>query len=332
MMRVSIQVNTCDLPDEDLKLMCQLGVDCLDFSSAKSFPGVIEQGYPDLDRLLALKRKVRAWGMEMNRVTLPDVSEAFMLGDGDTEEELDRLSQALKAFAEAGMPLARLRFGGDAMPNSMREYEAMHRGGAVARGERWADQGERIQPTIEEMNRWWSRFDLVYSRLVPIAEETGIQLAVHPSDTPYPGTPFDGIGLHRVIDRFPSRQVGFVYCVGTRAEAGGSPLVLDEIHQFGRKGRIFLVHLRNVRGSLATAGAFEEAMLDDGDVSMPKVLLALKKVGYTGCINPDHMLQLAEGAGSEPHPNSSWRAHRAAWSYSIGYVKGLFAAMDEFTG
>ena len=84
---------------------------------------------------------------------------------------------------------------------------------------------------------------------MPIAEAYDIKLAIHPSDIPLPDTPFGTLGFHRVIDAFPSPNVGYLYCCGTRAEAGGLPLVLDEIQNYGRKGRIFMVHFRNVRGS-----------------------------------------------------------------------------------
>ena len=76
----------------------------------------------------------------------------------------------------------------------------------------------------------WERFCLVYQALVPIAEETGIKLAIHPNDVPNPDTPLGGIGFHRVIDFFPSRSVGYLYCCGTRPEVGGSALVIDEIN------------------------------------------------------------------------------------------------------
>jgi mannonate dehydratase len=107
-----------------------------------------------------------------------------------------------------------------------------------------------------------------------------------------------------------------VYCIGTRAEAGGSALVIDEINQFGRKGKIFMCHMRNVRGSLATAGGYEETLLDDGDLNMFKILMELKKVGFTGYINPDHIPSIP---GDTP-------TKLAGWAYSIGYLKALYAA------
>ena len=64
--------------------------------------------------------------------------------------------------------------------------------------------------------------------------------------------------------------------------------MLDEIHNYGRKGRLFEIHFRNIRGSFATAGAFEEVLLDDGDMNMFKILLELKRIGYDSALNADH--------------------------------------------
>ncbi|MDF2936804.1 MAG: mannonate dehydratase [Paenibacillaceae bacterium] len=330
MMKVSIAVGSCDLPDSDLKQLSQLGVDCIDLKLGHTLPGVKEQGFPDLDRLLQLKRRIRSYGMEINRVTLPDLSADYMSGSPGSELELDNAVQALKVFGEAGLSLARQRLAGDVFPNLADCYTAPHRGGAAARGEALVRNPVPAPPSMQQMEAWWQRFELAFGRLVPVAEEYNVNLAVHPSDTPHFNTPFAGPGLHRVIDTFPSRNVGYVYCVGTRGEAGGTPLVLDEIHQYGRKNRIFLVHLRNVRGSLATAGAFEESLLDDGHMNLPKILLALHKVGYNGCINPDHIthLEMDRVYRQKGHEGLDW----VAWSYSIGYVKALLASLAEFCG
>ncbi len=314
MIRISVWHR--DLSESYLRMITQLGADALDFGDGAAFPGVREQGYPDLDGVLKVKRALRAWGLEINRVTLPDISEAFMTGQSDDEAEIDHACRALQVFGEAGVPIARQRLGGDAMPHRTRTYPAVHRGGYRARGEmaHWASPTLRTQATVDA---WWGRFCRVFERLVPVAEEAGVKLAVHPSDTPYAGTAFDSLGFHRVIDAFPSRAVGYLYCIGTRAEAGGSSLVLDEINHYGRKGRIFTAHFRNVRGSLATAGGFEEVLLDDGDMNMATILGALQRVGFDGCVNPDHIPALE---GDYAHVS-------LGLAYSVGYIKALLAAL-----
>lgn len=313
MIRISVWHG--DLSDSYLRLVTQLGADCLDFGDGSFWPGVRERGSPDLGELKAIRRRIRDFGLDINRVTLPDITDAFLRGGPGAQQELDNSCRALEAFAAAGVPIARQRVAGDTFPWLMTRYRAVHRGGYRSRGESRARETQPT-PTRQELETWWERFLALYGKLVPIAEEADIRLAMHPSDTPNPDTPFGALGFHRIIDAFPSRHVGYLYCCGTRAEAGGSALVLDEIHQYGRKGRLFTVHMRNVRGSLATAGAFEETLLDDGDLDMFAILRALQRVGFDGCVNPDHIPQI-EGDGPGVHQGLA---------YSIGYLKALLAA------
>lgn len=311
MMKISVWDG--GLSDTYLRQVTQLGANCIDFGGGNSFPGVDEQGYPDLDELLKIKKKIRSWGLDINRVTLPNITEKFMKSLPGGEKELENTCHALRVFGEAGIPIARQRFAGDTFDYLMTRYRSVHRGGYTSRGEsRTATKNPPETPTLEELDEWWERFCEIYTGLVPISEEYGVKLAIHPSDVPNPDTPLGGLGFHRVIDAFPSKNVGYLYCCGTRAEAGSTPLVLDEINNYGRKGRIFMVHLRNVRGSLATAGAFEEVLLDDGDMNMFKLILELRKVGFDGCLNPDHIPRLEGDAGL---------------AYSIGYIKALLAAL-----
>ncbi|MCL6592336.1 MAG: mannonate dehydratase [Alicyclobacillus sp.] len=331
-MRISITSYRTDLSDQDLRQLCQLGVDCLDFGDGSAFPGVKEQGYPDLDALLKLKRRIRSFGLDINRVTLPDLTLRFMHQHPDGERELENSVQALRVFGEAGIPLARQRFAGDTHPQLTIRYKAVQRGGMVARGEMVSGQ----RPTDEllaELETYWERFCAAYARLVPVAEEYGVCLGIHPSDVPLPGTLFGGLGYRRVMDAFPSRNVGYVYCVGTRAEEGGSDVIFNEIRHYGREGKIFLVHLRNVRGNLATTRAFEETLLDDGDLNIFQILLELQKVGYQGCLNPDHV-PILEGVDVAPLPGwphtcVHWTYGNIGYAYSIGYIKALLSALNE---
>ena len=316
MIRVSVWQG--DFSDSYLRLITQLGADAVDFGRGDFFPGVKERGYPEPDELSAILRRLSSFGLEINRVTLPDLTETYMKGSDGAEGELDNSVRALRVFGDAGVPIARQRFAGDVYPWMQKRSSAAHRGGYQSRAESTAlAEGARDPMSETELIHWWERFCHAYERLVPVAEEVGIRLAVHPSDSPNPDTPFGSLGYHRVIDEFPNRCVGYLYCCGTRAEAGGSPLILDEIHNYGRKGRIFTVHFRNIRGSLATAGGFEEVLLDDGDINMFKVLRELDSVGFDGCVNPDH-IPLLEGDEGDP---------QRGLSYSVGYIKALLAAL-----
>ena len=293
---IRIAVWAQNLSDSYLRKVTQLGADCIDGIEVPMEP---EKGYFDLDELLKIKKRVCSWGLDINRVSLPPLSEKFMKDHEGADEELDNCCKSLQVLGEAGAPLARVIFANDTFPWMNKRYEAVHRGGYLQRGESLAlAEDKSPPPPLEELEFWWQRLCVAYEKLVPVAEEYGVKLMMHPSDTPNADAPLGSLGFHRIIDAFPSRCVGYLYCCGTRAEAGGSSLVLDEIHNYGRKGRIFEVHFRNVRGSLATAGGFEEVLLDDGDMNMFKIMLELRRVGFDGCVNPDHYPRL-EGDGSD---------------------------------
>ena len=350
MMRISVS-NDPELSENYLRKMVQLGVDCIDFGDGAWIPGVAEQGYPDFDELIKLRRKLRSWGMDWNRATLPDITEDFFLDREGADRELENSINALKVFAEAGVPIARQRCEGDTFNHLLRFNRPAHRGGYTGHGATMLQghahkitdselQARRVHvwnptdtsaPDPEQLDNWWKHFCLVYQELVPIAEEHNIRLAMHPSDVPLPETPFGSLGFHRIIDAFPSKQVGYLYCCGTRAEAGGLPLILNELNNYGRKGRLFMIHLRNIRGSLATAQAYEETALDDGDMNMFKIILELDKVGFDGCINPDH-IPILEGDWEENmNPSSRQVAHHGL-SYAVGYIKALLAALAVYKG
>ena len=208
MLRVSIFKHNAEITDQWLLQKVALGADAIDFGRDADMPGVTEQGYPDLDAVRALRRRVRSFGIDINRVTLPTLTHTFIDERVGAEDELNNAAKALEVYGQARIPIARQRVEGDVFPQMMEQYRTKHRGGYLARAESLV-QGHPEIPSRAELERWWDRFCVAFERLTPIAEEYDIKLAVHPSDTPNIDTPFGGIGFHRIIDAFPSPNVGF---------------------------------------------------------------------------------------------------------------------------
>jgi mannonate dehydratase len=168
--------------------------------------------------------------------------------------------------------------------------------------------------TPEEM---WAHHAAMLAALLPVAEEAGVRLALHPDDPPTPellGVPRifgTAASLDRILDQFPSPNLGILFCVGTWAEGGASwgLGLLDAIRHFARRDRLFSVHFRNVSAPLPH---FHETFLDNGCVDMGAVMHTLKSVGYDGLVIPDHCPEL-----------SGDKDGRAALAWAIGYMKGL---------
>jgi mannonate dehydratase len=162
----------------------------------------------------------------------------------------------------------------------------------------------------------WERCVRMYQRLVPIAEEFGVRLVMHPSDPPLPQTEMSPRRWSQMLDEVPSLNSGLLYCIGTRYESGVN--IHDDIRAFGRRGKIFHVHFRNVRGSIPTHGGYEEVALHDGDMNMFRVLQSLKAVGYDGAIQLDHV----------PSYDGDTAFNGIAWGYAVGYARALLAALE----
>ena len=110
---------------------------------------------------------------------------------------------------------------------------------------------------------------------------------MHPSDPPLPETEFSPLRWSRILDAVPSTHSGLLYCIGTRYESGVN--IYDDIRAFGRRGKIFHTHFRNVRGTIPTHGGYQEVALGDGDMNMFRVVQTLRSVGFDGGLQIDHL-------------------------------------------
>jgi mannonate dehydratase len=122
-----------------------------------------------------------------------------------------------------------------------------------------------------------------------------------------------------MLDAVPSAHSGLLYCIGTRMESGVD--IIKDIHAFGRRGKIFHTHFRNVRGTIPTHGGYQEVALHDGDQNMLLVLKALKAIGFDGGLQIDHL----------PRFDGDNAFQGMASAYGVAYAKALLAAL-EVTG
>jgi mannonate dehydratase len=105
---------------------------------------------------------------------------------------------------------------------------------------------------------------------------------------------------------------GITLCQGNFALM--APDLPATIRHFGRQGKIFFVHLRDVRG---TPERFQETFQDDGPTDMLACLRAYREVGFEGVLRPDHVPTMAGEDNSNPGYEAMGRL------FAIGYIKGL---------
>ena len=166
-------------------------------------------------------------------------------------------------------------------------------------------------------------FAVFLKAIIPVAEEVGVRMAVHPDDPPRPI-----LGLPRIVstiedmqwmvDTVNSMANGFTMCTGSYGVRADNDLV-DMIKQFGP--RIYFTHLRSTMRE-DNPKTFHEAAHLNGDVDMYEVVKAIveeehrrKAEGKEDLIpmRPDHGHQMLDDLKKKTNPGYS----------AIGRLKGL---------
>jgi mannonate dehydratase len=175
----------------------------------------------------------------------------------------------------------------------------------------------------------WDNYTYFIRKVVPVAEEAGVRIGIHPDDPPAPilaGVPrciFGNFeGYKRAMEIANSPNIGICLCCGCWLE-GGKDLVgntPDEfIRYFGARKKIFKIHFRNVSAPLPH---FIETFMDDGYFDMYKIMKALRDVNYDGIVIPDHIPRLGpQGAPGQRGANDGYS--RAGLAYCIAYLRAL---------
>jgi mannonate dehydratase len=173
----------------------------------------------------------------------------------------------------------------------------------------------------------WENLGYFLKAIVPVAEEAGIKMAIHPDDPPRPifGLPRivkNRDDLARLLSILDSPANGLTLCSGSLG-AGPKNNVEALVREFGGQGRIHFAHLRNVK--VNEAGDFEETAhkSDCGSLDMAAIVKAYHDVGYQGYARPDHG-RMIWGETGKPGYGLYDRALGAV------YLNGLWEAMEKF--
>ena len=138
----------------------------------------------------------------------------------------------------------------------------------------------------------WKNLEYFLNKVMPVAEECGVVMAIHPDDPPYPifGIPriiTTEANLDRFLSLYDSRANSLCLCTGSLgcAPANDIPRMVEK---YSKAGRIGFMHLRNVK--ILPDTSFEESghLTKNGSLDMNAIIKALVKTGFTGYFRPDH--------------------------------------------
>jgi mannonate dehydratase len=143
--------------------------------------------------------------------------------------------------------------------------------------------------------RLWDHLAYFLERVVPAAEDAGVRMAIHPDDPPWsifglPRIICTGADLERLVAVVDRPANGVTFCSGSLGANPDNdlPALVRRLGAGGGGGRIHFAHCRNVR--VTGERRFHETAHPSacGGVDLCEVLRALRDVGFSGPMRPDH--------------------------------------------
>ena len=312
--------------DEDLQFFKQIGVDYADIA-LNLVEGYEEHGVFAKADLKAFVDRLAIVGLKIERAnSLGSYYLNAHLHGPERQEEINKLRRIGEMVTDFEIPVFGIQACQAAMHIDNRRAGwvlQQRRGGYeyynfnIARSIAGSPK-PRYKVTADQL---WKGLLNIYQQVMPTVEGSKTKIAMHGNDPPL----YQYLGNPQIICRFadfdrlfrevPSEHNGITFCCGTRYELGED--VLKGIRHFGKQGKLFHVHFRNVRGTLPRDKGYSEVFVDDGDMNMAHVVRALNDVDYDGVIDFDHPMYVT---GDKPLP-------KQYIAFAVGYIRGLLQSL-----
>jgi len=289
-----------------------------------------------LEELLALRKSIEAEGLKLEAIENLDPAHwhDILLDGPKRAPQLENIKIIIRRLGEAGIPILGYNFSIAGVCG--RTHARYARGGAMSVGMEgpfdtpmpagmvWnmvydPNASPGIVPPVTPATLW-SRWERFMEEVLPVAERSGVKLALHPDDPPMPAMRaqprlvYQPQLYQRVLDFNPSPANALEFCLGTLAEMREGDLY-QAVETYSRQGKLAYVHCRNVTGKVPH---YRETFIDDGDIDTLRVLRILKQNGFAGVIIPDHTPQMSCSA--------PWHAGMA---FALGYLKAALQMIQS---
>lgn len=292
-----------------------------------------------VEELAAIKTQIEAAGLVWAAIENfdPGIWYDILLDGPRKEAQVAQVRQLIRTLGQVGIPVMGYNFSLAGVAG--RATGLVTRGGAETTGARGATDdtpvptgmvwnmvydpdllGRGIMPATTH-EQLWQRLAWFLGEVVPVAQEAGVRLALHPDDPPFPmvrQTPrlvYQIPMYQRVLDIVRSHANAIECCVGTLSEMAGGDDLYDWLETYAAQGALAYLHMRNVRGHVPT---YTEVFIDDGQIDVLRVFRILKKHRFDGVIIPDHTPMV-----TSPAP---WHVGKA---FSLGYLRAMIAVAER---
>ena len=307
--------------DDELLFLKQIGLRWVRLEYGAQDPGV--------DALRKVQQRFAGFGIGIyGAVQDAYRSIKIQLGQAGRDEDIETYRTFLRSCGKLGIKVAPYDF----HPGNTYTTAMVERRGYRARQFDLQDFRSKVEKQRYERkysaDEIWANYTYFVKAVLPVAEEAGVKMALHPDDPPLA----EMNGVAKVFINYTgyrrAEQIaagspawGIRLCVGTWAEggAGMGKDVFEMIRDFGGRGKLYDIDFRNVT---ATLPRFEETFPDDGYLDMYAVMKTLREVRFSGSMVPDHVPELAGDKG----------IRKAGTAYCIASMRAMLRRANEEVG
>lgn len=282
-----------ELTDDIAAFTKQMGIRDMQFNFFNGSPDLSGEHRWEYMDLVRLRARVEDAGLRLNAIENVPIKfyDKIMLGLPGRDQQLEDMCTTIRNIGRAGIPILGYHFVPTGVWRTSTTTAA--RGGAKVTSFDYAlaQEAPLSFGRVYGDEELWGNYEIFINAVLPVAEEAGVTLALHPDDPPVPS--LGGVarimrnseGFKRAMTIGTSPNHGLDFCVGSWSELDPAEC-LSSLQYFCALGKIVYVHFRDVLG---TVPKFREAFIGEGNLNMFEVMRTLRKNGFTGYMIDDHV-------------------------------------------
>ena len=301
-----------------------------------------------LDRIIKLKETVEKSGLELSVIESVPVHEDIKMGCGDRDRYIENYCETLRNLSKAGIDCVCYNF----MPvfdwtRSELAHELEDGSNALIYDNETVLKMDPIKGELS-LPGWdssytkdgmkalldaykniseedlWNNLKYFLDKVIKVAEEVKIKMAIHPDDPPWgifglPRIIINKENIERFLKLYDSKYNGLTLCSGSLGVLPENDII-DMINTYC--DRIHFAHIRNIK--ITGERCFEESAhkTECGSLDIYGIVKAYYENGFDGYIRPDHG-RMIWGETGKPGYGLYDRALGAV------YINGLWEAISK---
>ena len=301
-----------------------------------------------LERIMQIKKEVEDAGLTLSVIESVPVHEDIKMGCGDRDRYIENYCTTLKNLAKAGIDCVCYNFmpvfdwtrsdlahklpdGSNALIYDDETVKKMNplSGDLSLPGWDASYTKDDMRSLLEKYRSiteedLWNNLKYFLDRVIKVAEEVKVKMAIHPDDPPWsifglPRIITNKKNIERFLKLYGSKYNGLTLCSGSLGVDAKNDIP-DIIRTFC--DRIHFAHIRNVK--ITGEHCFEEAAhkTDAGSLDIFEIIKAYHDCGFDGYIRPDHG-RMIWGETGRPGYGLYDRALGAV------YINGIWEALER---